>query len=215
MTLVEPRFRHCYDRDLYCAFYEADAYIGAGLPMDHDEPRLIWVKRHITPKADIIDIGCNKGEMTVLIRPLTAGRVVGLDISQNAIRWAQEHHAAEIEWRVGEAEALPYPDNSFDIAILCEILEHLPDPDIAIREAERVVRPDGLVIVSVPANAVQNSLRDIALRDPKDYGDLVDLSPHFWEILPSVKFRMKKDLRLANAQTGIAHFRMASYRVVK
>jgi SAM-dependent methyltransferase len=50
------------------------------------------------------------------------------------------------------AEALPFPDAAFDGAGLFDILEHLPDPGVCLSEVRRVVRPGGLVIVTVPAH---------------------------------------------------------------
>jgi len=51
---------------------------------------------------------------------------------------------------VGSAESLPFPDESFDVVLSTQVLEHLPDPELALKEAVRVLRKGGRLILTVP-----------------------------------------------------------------
>jgi len=69
-----------------------------------------------------------------------------------------------IETRIANLnETLPFPDHSFDVVVMSEVLEHLPYPEITLGEIARILRPDGKFVGSVP-NAVmlRNRLRFLA-----------------------------------------------------
>jgi len=79
----------------------------------------------------------------------------GFDVtSADASPVAVEVLEARIGGEVAKADVtdLPFGDETFDAAVLGEVLEHIPDDSAALREVARVVRPDGILAVSVPAN---------------------------------------------------------------
>jgi SAM-dependent methyltransferase len=85
----------------------------------------------------ILDVGCGTGEFAAL---LTAPEVVCVDLSAAAVEAAR---ARGLTADVADAQALPFPDGSFDVVIASWMLYHVPDRARAIRELARVVRPAG------------------------------------------------------------------------
>lgn len=213
--MIDP-FAHLKDRETYRDYYERGA-VGPWAVLERREPRVQWALAHVQAHDDVIDIGCRKGEVTWYLRQATDGRVVGVDLSERALAEAREFCVTErpIAWVHGDAEQLPFDENSFDVAVLCELLEHVIDLHAVVREAERVVKPGGRVVVSVPCQAIKLSQNELAGRDPAVWGDLKDCLAHVREVVPSALFAGRKGLRLEYGAVPGIRFRLASYEVVK
>ena len=99
------------------------------------------------PGGRLLEIGCGRGVFALwLARKTTKFTITGLDFSQSAIEIAQGNARAEntgVEFVQGDAEALAFPDGSFDVVISCECMEHVPRPPVMAREIARVLRPGG------------------------------------------------------------------------
>jgi 2-polyprenyl-3-methyl-5-hydroxy-6-metoxy-1,4-benzoquinol methylase len=104
----------------------------------------------VAAPASLLDVGCGEG---VLVHRWAArlgdGRVVGIDLEEESIQagWA-ERQAPNLEYRVMEAENLPFADGEFELASAIEVLEHLPDPEHTVSEMARCARSH--LLVSVP-----------------------------------------------------------------
>jgi ubiquinone/menaquinone biosynthesis C-methylase UbiE len=94
---------------------------------------------------DVLDVGCGQG--IDLIQLARAGaRVTGIDLTPRHVELAREHlEALGLDGVVleGDAERLPFPDDSFDLVTSNGVLHHTPDMEAALREIRRVLRPDG------------------------------------------------------------------------
>jgi len=75
-----------------------------------------------------------------------------LDISTHNLKRVREKTDGEIYPISGDVFNLPFPSNSFDFILLSEVLEHLNDPQLALKEIHRVLKKGGSFIVSVPYN---------------------------------------------------------------
>jgi ubiquinone/menaquinone biosynthesis C-methylase UbiE len=97
------------------------------------------------------DIGCGNGAFTQLIVERCAPkRVFGIDPSDGQIAYAKTRLAAmPVELTIGDAMALPYPDNSVDVATMALVMFFVPDPRKGIAQMMRVTRPGGLVAAYV------------------------------------------------------------------
>jgi SAM-dependent methyltransferase len=93
-----------------------------------------------------LDIGCGTGEMLAELRDLGFG-VVGSDLSDDAL--ARARRIAPVLQSV--AESLPYPDETVDCIASMDVVEHLDDDVVALREYHRVLRPGGTLLLTVPA----------------------------------------------------------------
>jgi len=101
------------------------------------------------PKT-LLDVGCGEGVLVQQwAQQLGTGRVVGIDLEEESIQagWAQ-HQAPNLEYRVMEAENLPFTDGEFELASAIEVLEHVPDPAHTVSEMARCASRH--LLVSVP-----------------------------------------------------------------
>ncbi|WP_175073650.1 glycosyltransferase [Terribacillus sp. AE2B 122] len=103
--------------------------------------------------GDVLEVGCANGNLSGVIG-MNADRLFGLDIDPVAIELARYNmHKLQLSncyFSLGDGANLSYDDNSFDTVLLAEVLEHVPDPYPFVREAYRVCRPGGKVLISVP-----------------------------------------------------------------
>ncbi len=103
-------------------------------------PRLAW-----------IDVGCGTGVFTEeLIRRCAPSAVAGIDPSPEQLDYARKRPGLEdVEFRVGGAEGLPFPNLSFDVAVMPLVIHFVPDPAKGVAEMARVLRPGGLACAYV------------------------------------------------------------------
>lgn len=119
----------------------------------------------------LADIGCGTGEDAMALAELVgaSGHVTGFDASTAMIDEARLRHggrAANLDFVKASAEALGVPDGAFDAVRTDRVYIHLTDPMAALREAVRVVRPGGRVVVSEPDMAstwIATGLADVDL----------------------------------------------------
>ena len=105
---------------------------------------------HIEPGMSLLDCGCGPGTITAgLASRVAPGKVVAFDISEEQVRVAQKHveetGVANVEFRVEDIFTIPFPDNTFDVAFVHNVLEHLNEPADALKEVQRVLKLGGLV----------------------------------------------------------------------
>ena len=114
--------------------------------------RLMIAQLELRSGLRVLDVGCGIGDD---VRDLAlvigdGGRVIGVDFSGAMIAEAKKRHAAvglPVEFVEGDAQNLTFPDASFDRCRTERMLMHLDDPEKALAEMVRVVRPGGKVVV--------------------------------------------------------------------
>jgi len=99
-------------------------------------------------KGLVLDIGCAAGMFSLLSRD-NGVKGVGVDISRASLRQAKRE-APGFDFAIASAELLPWTDRAFDTILMLDVLEHVPCEHKALSEVERVLRPGGKLIVSVP-----------------------------------------------------------------
>jgi 2-polyprenyl-3-methyl-5-hydroxy-6-metoxy-1,4-benzoquinol methylase len=115
----------------------------------YDDPRPD-IQALVEPRgARILDIGCGAGALSSALRSAGAARVAGVEIDPVAAAEAKNRLDVVVEGGALDAE-LPFSAGEFDYLIFGDVLEHLAEPEVALRRYLDFVVPDGRVIVSVP-----------------------------------------------------------------
>jgi SAM-dependent methyltransferase len=104
----------------------------------------------LLPPMDVADLGCGEGYLT-LEAARWATRVIAIDRAKDVLdrgkALAKRRRLTNITWKRGEIERVPLPDASVDLALLSQALHHAEHPVRALKEAHRILRPRGRVLI--------------------------------------------------------------------
>ena len=131
---------------------------------------------------EVLDAGCGVGYGSAFLAG-HARRVVGVDRDEEAIAYARRRYARpNVEFRVGDLLDLDLADGSFDVVCSFETIEHLDDVEGFLGEVVRVLRPEGVFLVSTPRV-------DETTASPENPFHRIELSPGDFEALLRRSFR--------------------------
>jgi len=146
--------------------FDPDAYhTRSALPIRAIERlRVRAIRRLLDARADsrVLEVGVGGGNVLERI----GGRRFGIDLSPFILGKARARLGAAAELVRGDAMALPFADGAFDRVYCSEVLEHVLEPEAVVREMRRVLAPSGLVVVSVPNEALINRVKDVVFKLP-------------------------------------------------
>jgi len=97
----------------------------------------------------LLDVGCGTGQFLDAMRKRPGWSVVGIDISPVAIRVAREE--LKLDVHLGTLESVSFPEASFDVVTMWDVLEHLHDPVRALVVIGRILKPNGVLIIRTPS----------------------------------------------------------------
>lgn len=103
----------------------------------------------------VLDAACGTGYGAFELADRGALSVTGLDISADAVGFATQHYQhTALSFQQGDVTALPFADSAMDVVTSFETIEHITDPEGALREFARVLVPRGILLVSTPNRIV-------------------------------------------------------------
>ena len=148
-----------------------------------------------------LDAGCGEGHLLAyLYRRDAVDKMAAIDLDQRKLDYARRHYPY-CTYQAGNIQQLDFDDNVFDFVISTEVFEHLPDPQRALRELQRVVKPSWHLIISVPfepffhwGNLVRGKYWHRGGRTPDHL--------HFWHKHEFRKFLSDRVQILASSSTG-------------
>jgi SAM-dependent methyltransferase len=149
----------------------------------------------LAPKSGLrwLDVGCGNGAFTeMLVERCAPASVHGLDPSEGQLAYARTRPAARVaQFRQGDAVALPFPDDTFDVAVMPLVIFFIPDPAKGVVEMARVVLPGGTVTAyawdmdggGFPYEALQAEMRGLGIIvpvPPSPYASRIDALHDLW-----------------------------------
>lgn len=139
-----------------------------------------FAQRYVKDKS-VVDIGWEEVGYGTRLLAETAKSVVGLTISSEALDLASIVYSAPNAsyQQIDHLQGLPYPEDSFDVAIALEVAENLEHPENLVAEAKRVLKQDGILIISTPDKQAYSNDRNY--RDPAHRREVY--VPEFRELL--------------------------------
>ena len=116
-------------------------------------------KLNVNAGDTVLDIGCGEGRHTIGLYVDREVNAIGIDLSMEDMKTAKnrikdfsisETNSSSCIFGAGDIKSLPFEDNVYDAVICSEVLEHLESLDDAVSEIVRVLKPGGVLAVSVP-----------------------------------------------------------------
>ena len=126
-----------------------------------------WHRYHFAARwargRRVLDVACGEGYGSALLAR-DAAHVTGVDLSPQAIGHAQRAYAdrGNLEFVAASCARMPLPEASFDLVVSFETLEHIPEQAEFLAEVARVLKPDGLFILSCPNKLEYSDKRNFA-----------------------------------------------------
>ncbi len=141
----------------------------------------------------VLDAGCGVGYGAEMLNRAGASEVVAIDNSQAALELAKSAVSAGVTLELGDVRDVDHGDGSFDVVVCFEVIEHVEEPDRVLDELTRLLRPDGLLLISSP-----NRER------------YVPGNPHHRHELTRSELQAKLDARFPSARIISQHVMLAS-----
>lgn len=138
----------------------------------------------------VLDIACGSGYGSKILKRSGAFIVTGIDISQSTIDYAKNKYTDDgLKFILGDILHIDFPDNSFDMVVCFETIEHINDYNKALSEIKRVLNGSGLLIISSPNRRLTSPGKSIN-EPPNNKYHYIEFSKEEFTSLLSEYFRI-------------------------
>lgn len=144
---TETRARAAYD-----VFHQEHGIDREAKTPWHDMLKPHLLREDLSGKR-VLEIGCGRGDFSCWLAQNTKAQLTAADFSPVGVQMGRNFAAAlglNIHWQVMDIQSIGHADGTFDLAISCETIEHVPDPALAVRELARVLKPGGKLFLTTP-----------------------------------------------------------------
>ncbi|MBO9128325.1 class I SAM-dependent methyltransferase [Bacillus sp. 165] len=152
----------------------------------------------------ILDVGCGGGIYTKALAEIGAGEITAFDFSEQMLKTAKEFCKAydNIIYMKGDAHTLNLPNDTFDVVISRAVIHHLADIPAFFREAYRVLKPNGVIVIQ------DRTIEDCILPGSKEH-----IRGYFFDYYP--KLIIKEQERRPNSHDVQKWFREAGFQNIQ
>jgi len=143
---------------------------------------------HVNRDSYLLEVGCGTGFTATHLAEDIGCRIMGIDLNPGMVEWAQKRSVRKglqerCQFRVADAQQLPFDDNTFD-AMLCEsVTAFVPDKRQALNEYRRVVKPDGYIGLNEGTLVKGTPPEDFMVFIKRTMGGVDFLDPDGWRSL--------------------------------
>lgn len=152
--------------------------------------------------STVLDFGANTGEFVELLEKDRGCKAYGVDISEVCVKQAKEK-GRNVE--LSNGDKLAFPDNYFDVVFMNEVIVHVFDPKIILREIKRVLKPTGFLLGSTPHKNLENTVWDDSRMHRRYYSES-ELEGELYGIFDSVNLKVLNGAQfsftMANSAVG-------------
>ncbi|HYA40640.1 MAG TPA: bifunctional 2-polyprenyl-6-hydroxyphenol methylase/3-demethylubiquinol 3-O-methyltransferase UbiG [Syntrophobacteraceae bacterium] len=135
------------------------------------------------PAKAVLDVGCGGGFLAEEFAK-DGFQVTGIDPSAKSVATARKHAAESglnIKYEVGRGEAMPFADGSFDLVACCDVLEHVDDLEMVIREVSRLLKPRGVFFYDTVNRTWLSKIALIKIWQDWSFTRCSPANSHVWE----------------------------------
>jgi len=165
--------------------------------------RLYWALRAIkTYRGSLLDVGCGAGD---LLEAFSFYRqdlnLTGIDLSHKSIALAKKR-SLKARFLVGDAQALPFKDDSFDIVTCFDVIEHVERPEAVLGEIGRILKSSGIFQAFIPTEMNRLSLEGLLLKGGWKGKEIYAGHPHHFSLAEVKKMLKKNGFKIINLAWG-------------
>jgi SAM-dependent methyltransferase len=126
--------------------------------------RYAWASQFASGRR-VLDAACGMAYGTAMLAAAGATEVVGVDLDESVIAKVRAAAPPATSFEVADLRKLPFGDDEFDFVVCFEAIEHVPEPEVVLDQLSRVLRPEGLLLVSTPNRDVYTPGNPFHLRE--------------------------------------------------
>ena len=147
VSLIENEKKHRARMQLWCSsILNGPEYETSWVESEFGIEQILKIVNLVSPARNVLDVGCGDGKLGAFFKT-KGSRVVGVDINPEAVEKARKRLDQAV---LCDVEAEDFPNEKYDVVLFHESLEHTRNPARVLLKAQKVLKPDGFLVVTVP-----------------------------------------------------------------